>query len=326
MGARAHMSPAAAADPPEHARVRLHRPARARLAGRGLPGRPHHRAEPDHPHRAGSRRSRCRSTRQAAGRALSQRAPGQRVVSVASQRRGGGRRGERCPPDASPTGADADRARARANESPATSASRDARSRRRGLTAAASVGGCAPVQPTGPRAGQPFETSGRRASAIERRRSARRHDEQGVAYRRSAPTGRRRSAPTSPRRRRPRRACAPAPASLTGGRGADRAPRPGAQHVTRGSRASATCRSCTYARHRRSRRSDAEALAVEAAREPAGRALRRCASRRAPGRPARVGAAARVRRMRASRRLTASSAADAARPRARTPATGARAA
>jgi 2-oxoglutarate dehydrogenase E1 component len=50
---RAHVA-APAADPAV-ARVRLHRPAGARLAGRGLPGRAHGRAEPDHPHRAGSR-------------------------------------------------------------------------------------------------------------------------------------------------------------------------------------------------------------------------------------------------------------------------------
>ena len=54
MGARAHMSPRLLQILPEHLRVRLHRPARARVAGRGLPGRPHGRAEPHHPHRARS--------------------------------------------------------------------------------------------------------------------------------------------------------------------------------------------------------------------------------------------------------------------------------
>ena len=42
---RAHV-PAPHADPPRAPGVRLHRPARARLAGRGLPGRARHRAEP----------------------------------------------------------------------------------------------------------------------------------------------------------------------------------------------------------------------------------------------------------------------------------------
>ena len=41
MGARAHMSPRLLQILPSHARVRLRRPARARLPGRGLPGRPH---------------------------------------------------------------------------------------------------------------------------------------------------------------------------------------------------------------------------------------------------------------------------------------------
>ena len=53
---RPHVA-AAAADPPDRHRVRLHRPARARLAGRGLPGRAHRRADPDHPDRAGSQRA-----------------------------------------------------------------------------------------------------------------------------------------------------------------------------------------------------------------------------------------------------------------------------
>ena len=44
--------PAAHADPARAPGLRLHRPARARLAGRGLPGRPRRRAEPDHPHGA----------------------------------------------------------------------------------------------------------------------------------------------------------------------------------------------------------------------------------------------------------------------------------
>ena len=71
MGARAHMSPRLLQILPEPAGVRLHRPARARLAGRGLPGRPHHGAEPHHPHRAGSLDPGVGEPGQAAGRALS---------------------------------------------------------------------------------------------------------------------------------------------------------------------------------------------------------------------------------------------------------------
>ena len=52
MGARAHMSPRLLQILPGRHRVRLRRPAGARLAGRGLPGRAHRRADPDHPHRA----------------------------------------------------------------------------------------------------------------------------------------------------------------------------------------------------------------------------------------------------------------------------------
>ena len=51
MGARAHMSPRLLQILPSRHRVRLRRPARARLAGRGLPGRAHRRADPDHPRR-----------------------------------------------------------------------------------------------------------------------------------------------------------------------------------------------------------------------------------------------------------------------------------
>ena len=70
MGARAHMSPRLLQILPEPTRVRLRRPARARLAGRGLPGRPHRRADPDHPHRAGSLDPGVGQPGQAAGRAL----------------------------------------------------------------------------------------------------------------------------------------------------------------------------------------------------------------------------------------------------------------
>ena len=77
MGARAHMSPRLLqilpstlefgyVGRPERAslgeRVEcgyIGRPERG-LAGRGLPGRAHDGAEPDHPHRAGPRRCRCR--------------------------------------------------------------------------------------------------------------------------------------------------------------------------------------------------------------------------------------------------------------------------
>ena len=57
--ARPHVA-AAAADPPERARVRLHRPPGAGLAGRGLSGRAHDGAEPDHPHGARHSARRCR--------------------------------------------------------------------------------------------------------------------------------------------------------------------------------------------------------------------------------------------------------------------------
>ena len=67
---RAHVA-APAAHPPELARVRLRRPARARVAGRGLPGRPHDGAEPHHPHRAGPVRAGVGEPGQAARRALS---------------------------------------------------------------------------------------------------------------------------------------------------------------------------------------------------------------------------------------------------------------
>ena len=70
MGARAHMSPRMLQMLPDHARVRLHRPARARLAGRGLPGRPHAGADADHPHGAGSLDPGVGQPGQGAGRAL----------------------------------------------------------------------------------------------------------------------------------------------------------------------------------------------------------------------------------------------------------------
>ena len=67
--ARPHVA-ADAADAAFLARVRLHRPARARLAGRGLPGRPHDGADADHPHRAGSLDPGVGQPGQGAGRAL----------------------------------------------------------------------------------------------------------------------------------------------------------------------------------------------------------------------------------------------------------------
>ena len=70
MGARAHMSPRLLHILPSHARVRLRRPARARLAGRGLPGRPHGRADPHHPHRARPLDAGVGQPGQAAGRAV----------------------------------------------------------------------------------------------------------------------------------------------------------------------------------------------------------------------------------------------------------------
>ena len=70
MGARAHMSPRLLQMLPVLARVRLHRPARARVAGRGLPGRPHGRADPHHPHRARPLGPGVGQPGQAAGRAV----------------------------------------------------------------------------------------------------------------------------------------------------------------------------------------------------------------------------------------------------------------
>ncbi len=67
---RAHVA-APAPDAAQLARVRLRRPARARVAGRGLPGRAHDGAEPHHPHRAGSLDPGVGEPGQAAGRALS---------------------------------------------------------------------------------------------------------------------------------------------------------------------------------------------------------------------------------------------------------------
>ena len=71
MGARAHMSPRLMQILPQHAGVRLHRPPRARVAGRGLPRRPHRRAEPHPAHRAGPRPARHPLSGEAAGRSLS---------------------------------------------------------------------------------------------------------------------------------------------------------------------------------------------------------------------------------------------------------------
>ena len=65
----AHVA-AAAADPAAEPRVRLRRPAGARLAGRGLPGRAHDGADADHPHRARPGRAGVGQSDQAAGRAL----------------------------------------------------------------------------------------------------------------------------------------------------------------------------------------------------------------------------------------------------------------
>ena len=70
---RAHVA-APAAHAPEPARVRLRRPPRARQPGRGLPGRAHRRAEPHHPHRAGSLDPGVGQPGQAAGRALAKSA------------------------------------------------------------------------------------------------------------------------------------------------------------------------------------------------------------------------------------------------------------
>ena len=70
---RAHV-PAPAPDAPVVARVRLHRPPGARLAGRGLPGRPHDGADPHHPHRAGPLGPGVREPGQGAGRAVAARA------------------------------------------------------------------------------------------------------------------------------------------------------------------------------------------------------------------------------------------------------------
>ena len=66
---RAHVA-AAAADPAAGDRVRVRRPAGARLAGRGLPGRAHGRADPDHPDGARPQRAGVGQPDQAAGRAV----------------------------------------------------------------------------------------------------------------------------------------------------------------------------------------------------------------------------------------------------------------
>ena len=75
--ARPHVA-ADAADAALLARVRLHRPARARLAGRGLPGRPHAGADADHPHGAGSLDPGVGQPGQGAGRALAAVSAGER--------------------------------------------------------------------------------------------------------------------------------------------------------------------------------------------------------------------------------------------------------
>ena len=66
---RAHVT-ATAPDPPDRDRVRLRRPPGARLAGRGLPGRAHRRADPDHPDRSGPQRPGFGESHQAARRTL----------------------------------------------------------------------------------------------------------------------------------------------------------------------------------------------------------------------------------------------------------------
>ena len=72
MGARAHMSPRLLQILPDHLEFGyVGRPERA-SPGRGLPGRPHHRAEPHHPHRAGPLDPGLGQPGQAAGRALSE--------------------------------------------------------------------------------------------------------------------------------------------------------------------------------------------------------------------------------------------------------------
>ena len=96
MGARAHMSPRLMQILPAPPALRLHRPARARLAGRGLPRRPHRRAEPDPAHRAGPARSRSRCTRRRCRASASGR--------CRAQRRADGRpRSGRCPARGAPS-------------------------------------------------------------------------------------------------------------------------------------------------------------------------------------------------------------------------------
>ena len=68
--ARPHVA-AAAAHPAGAARVRLRRPARTRLARRGLPGRPHGVADAHHPHGARSHEAGLGQPGQDAGRAVS---------------------------------------------------------------------------------------------------------------------------------------------------------------------------------------------------------------------------------------------------------------
>ena len=75
---RAHVA-APAADAPLLARVRLHRPPRARLAGRGLPGRPHAWSRPASSGPPWISRSRCPSTRPRR-RASASRRPARRAV------------------------------------------------------------------------------------------------------------------------------------------------------------------------------------------------------------------------------------------------------
>ena len=92
MGARAHMSPRLLQILPVLARVRLHRPARARLAGRGLPGRPHHGADAHHPHRARPLDPRVGQPGEDAGRALASAASARSSATLGARGcRNGGR-------------------------------------------------------------------------------------------------------------------------------------------------------------------------------------------------------------------------------------------
>ncbi len=88
MGARTHMSPRLLQILPPAARVRLRRPARARLARRGLPGGAHDGAEPDHPHRARPQRAGVGQSDEAARRALARRASSSRTAAPAGANSG----------------------------------------------------------------------------------------------------------------------------------------------------------------------------------------------------------------------------------------------